>query len=93
MKIGYNTFTKPSVAMMRARYWRRISDGEILSEGLMRSSMACKAGLASSFFVDDTCWISACIALISLSESDIIEVHPLAKLQENGKPLCREFYY
>jgi hypothetical protein len=86
MKIEYNTFTKPSAALIRARYWRRSSNGEILNEGLMRSSMACKAGLASSFFVDDTCWISACIALISLPESDIIGVHSLAKLQENREP-------
>lgn len=38
----------------------------------MRSSMTCKAGLASSFFEDETCWISACIVLISFSEDGII---------------------
>ncbi len=68
-----NTFTKHSVAVMRARYWRRSSTGEIGNEGLVRSSISCKAGLASSFFVDETCWISAFIALISFSENDIVE--------------------
>ena len=80
MKIGYNTFTESSAALIRARYWRRISTGEVLNEGLTRSSMACKAGLASSFFVDETCWISACIASISFSKSDMMGVRSLAKL-------------
>ncbi len=38
----------------------------------MRSSKTCKAGLAGSFFEDETCWISACIVLISFLENGII---------------------
>ena len=56
----------------------------------MRSSMTCKAGLASSFFIDETCWISAFIALMSFSENDIIGVRSLAKLCTTQRNPARE---
>lgn len=66
-----NTFTMPSDTLMRLRYWRKSSTDEILNDGLMRLSINSKAGLASIFFVDEICWISASIGLISSSDSDI----------------------
>lgn len=90
MKIVYNIFTKPSAALIRAIYWRKSSNGESLSEGLMRPSMASKAGLASSFFADETCSISACIALISLSESDMIEPKKIQSKQLESAPRAKE---
>ena len=56
----------------------------------MRSSMTCKAGLASSFFVDETCWISVFMALISFLENDIIGVRSLAKLCMTQRNPARE---
>ena len=52
--------------------------------------MTCKAGLASIFFVDETCWISAFMALISFSEKGIIDWSALVEAVHDLKGTQRE---